>query len=73
MGPTQLFEYIIQGSLYYLKHSLQRLKYCSQVAQNVEAGGEAAGDGEIHDVADLEEARVSLNVFIKCNLRTTKY
>ena len=36
-----------------------------QVAQNVEARGEAAGDGDVHDVADLEEAGVSLSISIK--------
>ena len=36
-----------------------------QIAQNVEAWGEAAGDGDVHDVADLEEAGVSLSISIK--------
>ena len=36
-----------------------------QVAQNVEAGSEAACDGDVDDVADLEEAGVSLSISIK--------
>ncbi len=36
-----------------------------QVAQNVEARGEAARDGDVDDVANLEEAGVSLSISIK--------
>ena len=36
-----------------------------QVAQNVETGSEAACDGDVDDVADLEEAGVSLSISIK--------
>ena len=53
----------------YIQHTFTDL----QVAQNVETGSEAACDGDVDDVADLEEAGVSLSISIKWNLRAINY